>query len=43
MEAQTITLSGPNNFTSTGRTEFINLNREVWRVGCASRVGERFQ
>ena len=41
--AQTITLTGPDTFTSTGRSEFFNLNREVWRVGCASRTGERFR
>ena len=40
---QTITLSGPENFTSTGVSQFFNLNREVYRVGCASRVGERFK
>ena len=40
---QTITLLGPDNFTMTGVSQFFNLNREVYRVGCASRVGERFQ
>jgi hypothetical protein len=40
---QTITLSGPDNFTMTGVSQFFNLNREVYRVGCASRVAERFQ
>jgi hypothetical protein len=40
---QTITLSGPDNYTMTGRTEFFNLNREIYRVGCASRVAERFK
>jgi len=40
---QTITLTGPDNFTSTGRSMFFNLNREMSRVGCASRVGERLQ
>jgi hypothetical protein len=40
---QTITLTGPDNFTMTGSSQFFNLNREVYRVGCASRVGERFK
>ena len=39
----TITLSGPDNFTAVGSSQFFNLNREVYRVGCASRVGERFK
>jgi hypothetical protein len=43
MNAQTITMSGPDNFTSTGSGQFFNLNREVYRVGCASRVGERLR
>jgi hypothetical protein len=40
---QTITLSAPNTFTMTGVSQFFNLNREAYSVGCASRVGERFQ
>ena len=40
---QTITLSGPDNFTMTGSSQFYNANREIYRVGCASRVGERFK
>jgi hypothetical protein len=40
---QTITLSGPDNFTMTGSSQFFNLNREIYRTGCASRVGERFK
>ena len=40
---QTIILTGPDSFTMTGRSEFVNLNRDVYRVGCASRVGERFR
>jgi hypothetical protein len=41
--SQTITMSGPDSFTMTGSTQFYNLNRDVYRVGCASRVGERFK
>jgi hypothetical protein len=26
-----------------GVSQFYNLNREAYSVGCASRVGERFQ
>jgi hypothetical protein len=40
---QTITLSGPDAFTMTGVSQFFNLNREAYSVGCASRVGERFR
>jgi hypothetical protein len=40
---QTITLSGPDNFTMTGTSQFFNGNRDVYRVGCASRIGERFR
>jgi hypothetical protein len=40
---QTITLTGPDSFTMTGSSQFFNTNREVYRVGCASRVGERFK
>jgi hypothetical protein len=40
---QNVVLTGPDSFTMTGTTQFFNLNREVYRVGCASRVGERFQ
>lgn len=40
---QTITLSGPDSFTMTGSSQFFNGNRDIYRVGCASRVGERFK
>jgi hypothetical protein len=40
---QTITLTGPDSFTMTGSSQFFNANREVYRTGCASRVGERFK
>jgi hypothetical protein len=40
---QTITMSGPDNFTMTGSSQFFNLSREPYRTGCASRVGERFK
>ena len=40
---QTITVTGPDSFTMTGSSQFFNLLREVYRSGCASRVGERFR
>jgi hypothetical protein len=40
---QTIRLSGPDSFTMTGISQFFNSNREVYRTGCASRVGERLK
>ena len=39
----TITMSGPDAFTATATVQFVNLNREVYRTGCATRVGERFK
>ena len=38
-----IELTGHDSFTSSGISEFLNLNGEVYRVGCASRVGARFR
>ena len=38
-----ISLTGPDSFTSVGRSEFVNLSGEVYRVGCASRTAERFE
>lgn len=39
----TISLSGPDSFTSTGVSEFVNLSGQVYRVACASRSAERFK
>jgi len=39
----TVVLSGSDTFTSTGVSEFFNLAGELYRVGCASRIGERFE
>lgn len=41
--SNTITLSGPDNFTATGISQFYDVNRQQYRTGCASRVGERFK
>lgn len=41
--ANTITLTGPDSFTSVGVSNFVNLSGEVYRVGCASRTAERFK
>jgi hypothetical protein len=38
-----IELSGPDSFTSTGVSEFLDLNGQVYRVACASRTAERFK
>lgn len=40
---QTITVTGPDSFTMTGSSQFFDASRAVYRVGCASRVGERFK
>jgi hypothetical protein len=40
---QRITMTGPDTFTMTGRSEFVNLAGEVYRTGCASREGARFK
>jgi hypothetical protein len=40
---QTITLVNANSFTSVGQSVFYDLNRQPYRVACASRVGERFR
>lgn len=38
-----IVLSGSDSFTSNGVSEFLDLNGQVYRVACASRVAERFR
>ncbi len=43
LASQTITMTGPDSFTMTGSTQFFNLDRVVYRVGCALRVGERLR
>ena len=43
VNTQFITMSGRDSFTMTGSGQFYNLNREVYRTGCASRTGERFK
>jgi hypothetical protein len=40
---QSITLQDRDNFTATGSSQFFNLEQEVYRVGCATRVGKRFR
>jgi hypothetical protein len=40
----TITLTGPDTFVmERGVSRFVNLAGDVYRVACASRVGERFE
>ena len=42
--SQTITLQQDRDiFTMSGSSEFVNLAGEVYRVGCATRVGQRFR
>lgn len=41
--ANTITLTGPDSFTSVGVSNFVNLSGQIYRVGCASRTAERFK
>jgi hypothetical protein len=43
LATQTIALVGPNAFTMTGSTDFYNLDLQVYRVGCATRVAERLR
>jgi hypothetical protein len=43
LASQTITMTGPHSFTMTGSSQFYDLNLAVYRVGCASRVGERLR
>lgn len=38
-----IVLSGPDSFTSNGISEFLDLSGQVYWVGCASRVAQRFK
>ena len=38
-----IELSGPDRFTSTGVSEFVDRSGNVYRVACASRDAERFR
>ena len=41
--SNTITLTGPDSFTSNGVSNFVNLAGSVYRTGCASREGDRFK
>jgi hypothetical protein len=41
--SQTISLQDKDSFTMSGSSEFVNLAGEVYRVGCATRVGQRFR
>ncbi len=40
---QTIKLDGPDSFSMTGTSEFLDLNGVVYRTGCAARTGQRFK
>ena len=38
-----IELTGPDSFTSSGVSRFVNLAGVEYRTGCATRTGERFK
>jgi len=40
---QTITMSDRDHFTSEGSGDFYNAQGELYRAGCSSAVGERFE
>ncbi len=40
---QTIIMTDADHFTSTGIAQFYDLDRQLYRSGCSSRVGERFR
>lgn len=40
---RTITMTDANHYTSSGAAQFYDLNRQLYRTGCATSVGERFQ
>ncbi len=40
---RTITMLDANHYTSSGAAEFYDVNRQLYRTGCATSVGERFQ
>jgi len=40
---QTITMSDRDHFTSEGTGDFYNAQGELYRAGCSSAVGERFE
>jgi hypothetical protein len=40
---QTAVLSDPDHLTTTGRIQFFDLNRVLYRTVCASASGERFK
>ncbi len=39
----TITMTDADHFTATGGSQFFDINRQVYRSGCATRVAERFR
>jgi hypothetical protein len=40
---RTITMLDANHYTSSGAAQFFDLNRQLYRTGCATSAGERFQ
>lgn len=39
----TVTLSDADHFTSAGGSQLFDLNRQPYRTGCSTAVGERFK
>jgi hypothetical protein len=40
---RTITMLDANHYTGSGAAQFYDVNRQLYRTGCATSVGERFQ
>jgi hypothetical protein len=40
---RTITMTDANHYMGSGAAQFYDVNRQLYRTGCATSVGERFQ
>ena len=40
---RTITMIDANHYTGSGAAQFYDVNRQLYRTGCATSTGERFQ
>lgn len=43
LTTRTITMTDANHYTSSGAAQFYDVNRQLYRTGCATSVGERLQ
>jgi hypothetical protein len=41
--SHTVTMSDADHFTSSGTNQNFDLNRQLYRTGCSTAVGERFK